>query len=119
MIQAMKQFLRRHPLVMPIVVLLLASLFGLALLADRAAIARQLRHFHLPWNLFLAWLTLCFALLVRFMANPWALLTQFLEWGGWVAERPSELVLPALFGSTMLLAYLLLASLLRPSLAEA
>ena len=233
----MKDFLRRHPLVLPILMLLLASLLGGVLLAARIALSRRWDHLYLPWNLFLAWVPLVLAMVVRqlearaaradappptrrrsarwaaglavpwllFLPNapylltdlvhlpdpdrrtyfadmmlilhfalvglmagflslhllhgvverrwgwlkgwafvgvvsaltgvgvylgrvlrknswdvllhPWDLALDVMWWGLRVVERPSELVLPALFGSTMLLAYTLFSSLLRPSLA--
>jgi len=230
----MKEFLRRHPLVLPVLMLLLASMFGVVLLAARIALSRRLHHLYLPWNLFLAWVPLGLALVVRhlearrrrdrlvsprsqgptillavgwllFLPNapyiltdlvhlpdpeyrhyfadmmlilhfalvglivgvlslhvmhtvvenrhgwiwgwvftigvagltglgvyigrvlrwnswdalvrPWALTVNLGRWGLGLLDRPSELVLPALFGSTLLLAYVLFASLLRPSSA--
>jgi uncharacterized membrane protein len=226
----MKDFLRRHPLVCPILMLLLVSGLGLMLLAARIVLSRHLRHLYLPWNLFLAWVPLGFALWARHLerysaaGRPWVsglrglvavtwllflpnapyILTDLVHlpdrgyrhyfadmmlilhfalvglmlgfislhvmhtvverrWGwlhGWIftvvatgltglgvyfgrvlrwnswdvffspgtlivelvdwvqrlVQRPSETVLPALFGSIMLLAYVLFASLLRPSM---
>lgn len=221
----LRSFLRRHPLVMPVLMLALATLAGGLLLAARIVISHRLRHLYLPWNLFLAWLPVPAAFAARFFANrnlgprwlPWlfgavwlaflpnapylltdlvhlpdpterhyfadmmlilhfalvgvalgvvslhvmhdlverrcgwwrgwtfvstvagltglgiyfgrflrwnswelvthplGLTIEFLEWSAHVADRPSELILPALFGSTTLLAYVLFSSFLRPS----
>lgn len=222
----MKQFLRRNPLVLPVTVLVLATIAGGLLLAARVAISRRLHHFYLPWNLFLAWLPVGLAFAVRFVADrkigprwsawllgtawllflpnapylltdlvhlpdrqsrqyfpdmmlilhfalvgvalggvslhivhdvverrcgwirgwaftaavaaltglgiyigrimrwnswdvvahPWSLAVDLAGWTLRLHDRPSELILPALFGSTTMLAYLLFASFLRPSI---
>ncbi len=49
------------------------------------------------------------------IVRPAKILGDGIHWLGRVWERPSELILPALFGSTMLVAYLLFSSLLRSS----
>jgi uncharacterized membrane protein len=66
----MNPFFRRHPLVLPIAMLICASVAGLFLLGARGAFSRHLRHFYLPWNLFLAWLPLLLALGVRSLGAP-------------------------------------------------
>ena len=81
----MNSFLRRHPLVLPIFMLMIASISGVILLAARVAISRHLRHLYLPWNLFLAWIPLGLALAVRFLANRptsrrWLLVLTVAAW---------------------------------------
>ena len=51
-----------HPLRGPVLALAFASLIGCAVLAARVVITGHWRHLYLPWNLFLAWLPLLFAL---------------------------------------------------------
>jgi uncharacterized membrane protein len=51
-----------HPLRIPVLALAFASLIGCAVLGTRVVITGQERHLYLPWNLFLAWLPLLFAL---------------------------------------------------------
>ncbi len=222
----MKEYLRRNPLILPLAVLLLATLAGLCLLTARILISRRLHHLYLPWNLFLAWLPVILAFGVRWVVDQkvgprwlsWALgitwllflpnapylltdlvhlpdreqrsyfpdmmlilhfaligvalgvlslhvmhavveqrrgwtrgwvfaaavagltglgiyIGRILRWNSWdvithpwslavdltgwalrLVDRPSELILPALFGSTTMLAYLLFSSFLRPSM---
>ncbi len=50
------------------------------------------------------------------VTNPWALAVDLAGWALRLFDRPSEIVLPALFGSTTMLAYMLFSSFLRPSL---
>lgn len=86
----MHSFLRRHPLVLPIVALMLSSLIGIFLLAARIAIARHLRHLYLPWNLLLAWIPLILALIVRHLDDralalprrrpSWPILVAAIAW---------------------------------------
>jgi uncharacterized membrane protein len=81
----MNAFLRRYPLVLPIVMLTLASIFGVILLAARVAISRHLRHLYLPWNLFLAWIPLGLALACRFLngrplRHRWPLVLTAAAW---------------------------------------
>ena len=232
----MKDFLRRNPLVWPVVLLALLSVVGLFMVAGRVVLSRRVEFFNLPWNLFLAWVPLFFALAVRFVIRrnaadlgitarkqglligflsvawlfflpnapylltdlvhlpargyphyfpdmmlilhfallglalgfvslhvmhsvverrygwvrgwlfiamiaglsgvgvyigrvmrwnswdafirPWAVAADVLEWTGRLWNRPLEILVPTLFGSTILVAYLLFASLLRPSLAS-
>ena len=81
----MNSFFRRFPLVLPIVMLLVASIAGVILLAARVAISRHLRHLYLPWNLFLAWIPLFLALTVRFLDNRsssrrWPIITSAVAW---------------------------------------
>lgn len=63
----MNAFLRRYPLILPIFMLVIASIAGVMLLAARVAISRHLRHLYLPWNLFLAWIPLFLALVIQYL----------------------------------------------------
>ena len=81
----MNSFLRRYPLVLPILMLMVASIAGIVLLAARVAISRHLRHLYLPWNLFLAWIPLFLALTVRFLScrvsdRRWPLVLAAAAW---------------------------------------
>jgi uncharacterized membrane protein len=81
----MNSFFRRYPLVLPILMLVVASISGVILLAARVAISRHLRHLYLPWNLFLAWIPLGLALTVRFLngrslPNRWPLILTAAAW---------------------------------------
>jgi len=51
-----------HPLRTPVLALAFASLVGCTVLGTRVILTGQGRHLSLPWNLFLAWLPLLFAL---------------------------------------------------------
>lgn len=84
-------FLRRHPLVIPSLMLVLSTLIGVMILAARIAISRHLRHLYLPWNLALAWMPLLFALAFRWSANrPWrAPWNRWLPFALWLFFLPN------------------------------
>ena len=86
----MRQFLRRHPLVLPVAVLILATIAGGCLLAAQIVISRRLHHLYLPWNLFLAWLPVGLAFGVRLAADR----KMGPRWFAWVLGIAWLLFLP-------------------------
>src|ERR1043165_3830645 len=72
-----------HALLNPVLAIGFASLSGCAVLAARIYLTGSWRHLYLPWNLFLAWLPLLFALAagrLRHDARRWKFYAAAFAW---------------------------------------
>ena len=64
-----------------LLLLILVSLFSLALITARVLYSQQINYIFLLWNLFLAWLPLLFALLaLRWQKRPFLALAAAFLW---------------------------------------